>query len=122
MLDNIPKIGKEQIKQQFDVLHQQIAQGQLQGWLNGQLESLHEKNPVLFHYITERAKKLAMGAMMVGDPNSISISLALEYVLLLNILNASIGSSLGLKEFGNMMKDLLKGNELKGLNELGENK
>lgn len=122
MLDNIPKIGEEQIKEQFNILNQNIAQGQVNDWLNDELENLHEKNPVLFHYIVERAKKFAIGAIMVGDPNSASISLALEYILLLNILNAGIGNSIGLGKFTDMMKGLLKNDDLKGLDNFGKEK
>lgn len=122
MLEHIPKILEGQVKGQFDIVRQQINAGQLQEWLNKELENLHEKNPVLFHYIVERTKKFAMGAMMVGDPNSVSISLALEYVILLNILNTGIGSTAGLKQFGDMMKGWLKGDELDGYNEVGKEK
>lgn len=120
MLEHLPKVSEDQIKEQFKILNQAIVEGQVQQWLNTELGSLHETNPVLFHYIVERANKLAVGAMMVGDPNSISVSLALEYVLLLNILNIGIGSGIGLKEFGGMMKgwfgDTLKNN----LNDIGK--
>jgi len=120
--DHIPKIGEEQIKEQFNMLDQLVAQGQVKNWLNEELQVLHEKNPILFHYIVERAKKFAVGAIMVGDPNSASVSLALEYMLLLNILNAGIGHTAGLKQFGDMMKGWLKGEDLKGLDDIGKGK
>ena len=120
MLDHIPKIAEEQIREQFEILAQQISQGQIQQWLNGQLQSLHDKNPVLFHYLVNRANTFAVGVTMVGDPNSISVSMAVEYMLLLNILNTGIGSAIGLKQFADMMKKWLKGEDLKGLNSVGE--
>ena len=121
MLEHIPKIAEEQIKEQFKVLHQAIVEGEVKGWLNNELRNLHETNPILFHYIVERANKFAVGAIMVGDPSSVSVSMALEYMLLLNILNAGIGKNIGLKEFGDMMKNWFKGSDLSGLNDLGKN-
>ena len=119
--DHIPIIGKEQITEQFEILDQLIVQGQVKNWLNEELQKLHEKNPILFHYIVERAKKFAVGAIMVGDPNSASISLALEYVLLLKILNAGISNTIGLGKFADMMKGWFKGDDdLKGLNDVGK--
>ena len=122
MLEHLPKIAEEQIKEQFNILDRHIAQGQVKTWLNEELQNLHEKNPILFHYIVERAKKFAIGAIMVGDPNSASVSLALEYMLLLNILNAGIGHSIGLGKFSDMMKGWFKGDDLKGLNDIGKGK
>jgi len=120
-LDHIPKIAEEQIKEQFGMLNQQIVQGQIKPWLNEELHNLHNKNPVLFHYIVERANKLAMGAVMVGDPNSISVSMALEYMLLLRILDAGISSTVGLKQFTDIMGGWFKNEDLKGLNDIGKN-
>jgi len=121
MLEHIPKIAEEQIKEQFNILNQAIVQGQVKGWLNSELQNLHETNPILFHYIVERANKFAMGAIMVGDPSSVSVSMALEYMLLLNILNAGISKTAGLKQFTDMMKSWLKDDDLKGLNDIGKN-
>ena len=122
MFEHLPKIGEEQIKDQFNILNQQIIQGQVKNWLNDELQELHEKNPILFHYIAERAQKFAVGAIMVGDPSSVSISMALEYLLLLKIINAGIGKTVGLTQFTNMMKDWFKGDDLKGLNDIGKDK
>ena len=119
--DHIPKIAEDQIKEQFNMLDQRIAQGQVKNWLNEELETLHETNPILFHYIVERAKKFAIGAIMVGDPNSASVSLALEYMLLLGIINDGIGSTLGLKQFTDKMKNWFKNDDdLKGLDGIGK--
>lgn len=120
MLEHIPKIIEEQIKEQSKILNQMVVQGQVQHWLNDELGDLHEKNPVLFHYIVERANKFAVGVAMVGDPNSISVSLALEYLLLLNILNVGIGSSIGLKQFGDMMKGWFGDGLKNNLNDVGK--
>jgi len=123
MFEHLPKIGEAQIKDQFNILDQQIAQGRIKHWLNDELQELHEKNPILFHYIAERAQKFAVGAIMVGDPNSVSVSMALEYLLLLKIINAGIGNTIGLKQFGDMMKGWFKeGDDLKGLNDIGKDK
>lgn len=120
MFEHLPKIGEEQIKDQFNILNQQIIQGQIKNWLNEELQELHEKNPILFHYIAERAQKFAVGAVMVNDPTSVSVSMALEYLLLLKIINAGIGKTVGLKQFTDMMKDWFKGDDLKGLNDIGK--
>ena len=122
MLDDIPKIPEDLIKEQFEMLQSHITQGHVKDWLNGELQTLHETNPVLFHYLIERAQKFAMGAVMVGDPNSISVSLALEYILLLNILNSGIHRTIGLTDFKDMLTRWVGKDGLNGLNDLGEDK
>ena len=122
MFEHLPKIIEEQVVEQFNILQQHIIKGQVKHWLNNELKSLQEKNPILFRYIVERANKFAVGALMVGDPNSVSVSMALEYILLLNILNAGIGKTMGLTQFTSMMKDWFKGEDLKGLNDVGKEK
>lgn len=118
VLDDIPAIPEELIKAQFEILQQRITKGEVKDWLNEELQGLHEKNPVLFHYLIERAQKFAMGAVMVGDPNSISVSLALEYILLLNILDAGIHRTIGLTDFKDMITGWFGKDGLNGLNDL----
>lgn len=122
MLDYLPKISEEQVKEQFDILNQYIIQGDIQHWLNKELQNLYEKNPILFRYVSERAQKFAIGAVMVGDPNSISLSMALEYILILNILGMGIDNSVGLKQFTDSMRNWFNDDDLKGLDSIGEEK
>ncbi len=122
MLDYLPKISEEQVKEQFDILNQYIIQGDIQHWLNKELQNLYEKNPILFRYVSERAQKFAIGAVMVGDPNSISLSMALEYILILNILGMGIDNGVGLKQFTDSMRNWFNDDDLKGLDSIGEEK
>jgi len=118
MMENLPKIAEKHIKEQFKQLNKTIVAGEIQHWLDGELQGLHDKNPILYHFIVERANKFAVGATMVGDPHSIAVSLALEYVLLLNILNASISDVFGLTKFTDMMTKWFSNDDLKELNGL----
>jgi len=119
-LEHLPKIDEEQITKQLNILTEQVTKGAIKNWLNDELQNLHDKNPILFQYIVERANKFAVGAVMVGDPNSVSVSMALEYMLLLNIINAGIDSTVVLSKFTDMMGNLLKGGDLEGLEGLGD--
>ncbi len=121
MMDNLPKIAEKHVKEQFKVLNQAIVAGEVQKWLDSELTSLHEKNPVLYHFITERANKFAVGATMVGDPQAVAISMALEYIILLNILSTSLADMMGLGKFTDMMTKWFPGNdELNGLSGIGK--
>lgn len=121
MMDNIPKIAETHVKEQFKKLNQAIVAGEVQMWLDKELTGLHEKNPVLYHFITERANKFAVGATMVNDPQAVAISMALEYIILLKILNTSIGAMLGLEKFSDMMKGWFPGSDdLKGIDGIGK--
>lgn len=118
VLKSLPKIGEEQIKEQFNILTQQLNSGEFRQWFSDGLSDLQAENPTLFKYIVERAQKFAIGAVMVGDPNSISMSMALEYLLLLNIINAGISQG----EFSDRMTKWFKNDDLKGLNDIGKDK
>jgi hypothetical protein len=122
MMDNLPKVAENHIKEQFKALNKHIVAGEVQKWLDTELQSLHDSNPVLYHFVTERANKFAMGALMSGDPQAVAISMALEYLILLKILNTSIGDMLGLGKFTDMMTNWFGNDELKGLNGLGNEK
>jgi len=114
----IPKIAKEVVEEQLSLLEQKAKSGQIQYWLDEMLTNLHSNNPVLYHYITERSKKIAVGAMMIGDPNSLAVTLALEYLVLLNVLGQGYDKSISLQNFRNMMNSWFNKNELNGLDKL----
>jgi hypothetical protein len=117
MMENLPKVAEKHVKDQFALLNKTIVAGEVQKWLDSELTSLHDKNPVLYHFVVERANKFAVGATMVGDPQAVAISMALEYVLLLNILNKSIVDTVGLSKFADMMTKWFPDNDdLQGLN------
>ncbi len=121
MMEHLPKVGEKHIKEQFASLHKSIVAGEVQRWLDGELTKLHDSNPILYHFLIERANKFAVGATMVGDPQAVAVSMALEYIILLNILNASLGDVIGLGKFTDMMTKWFNPDDLSGLNGLGKN-
>jgi len=122
MLEHLPLIGEEQIKDETEELSKQIAKGQVTEWLTEELRNLHDKNPVLFHYIVNRANTFAVGTAMMSNAHSISVSLAMEYLLLLKIIDTGIGNTARMTQFTDMMKGWLKDEDLKGLNDVGNGK
>ena len=119
----IPKITEEQVKEQFKLINDLVVGGTLTRWLDEELEKLHNENPVLYGFIVERSHKFAMGAIMTHEPQSIAISFALEYMILLKIVGISFGKTLGLETFANnMSKWLGKNGKIEGLDEFGNDK
>jgi len=114
----IPKIAGDVVEEQLGILEQKAKSGQIQYWLDEMLTDLHNSNPVLYYYITERSKKLAAGAMIIGDPNSLAVTLALEYLVLLNVLGRGYDKSINLQNFKNMMSSWFNKGELDGLDKL----
>lgn len=114
----IPKIAREVVEEQLGLLEQKAKSGQIQRWLDEMLTNLHNNNPILYHYITERSRKLAVGAMMIGDPNSLAVTLALEYLVLLNVLGQGYDKSINLQNFKNMMTNWFNNGEPNGLDKL----
>jgi len=102
-MKNLPKILKEHIANQNSMLGSTAKSGELNNWLNGQLKELKTANPELYDYIISRSKSFANGIMMVRDPYSIAVSLSLEYVLLLRLLDIGFGKEASLKKFTDMM-------------------
>ncbi len=121
-MDNIPKVTDEQIKAQFIILNEVVSNGTLTTWLNDELEGIRLSNPVLYKFIIERSQKFAMGALLSREPQGIAISYALETIILLRVLGVGFGNSLSIEKFGGMMKDWLKGDSLKGLDDFDEPK
>jgi len=123
-MENLPVITDKHIREQFKALNQSITQGQVQQWLDEQLTALQTTNPTLYKFLTDRANKFAMGALAVSDPQSIAVSIALEYMLILGVINLGIGSSVTDSEFSDTMSKWFGTDGLKGLDKLddGESK
>jgi len=121
-IEEIPKISDSQVIQQNKDMRQRISSGTITQWLDEQLRSLANSNPILYKYIMEHSQKFAMGAMMVQDPQSIAMSLALEQTLLLTLIGAAYKGNKNLQDFTNLMKDWFGNGEIKGLDDLGEKK
>ena len=61
-----------------------------------------------------------MGALAVSDPQSIAVSIALEYMLILGVINLGIGSNVTDSEFSDTMSKWFGDEGLKGLDKLDE--
>lgn len=114
-MENIPKITQQQIIDQVEMLGATVKAGSLNRWLDEQLNTLKSENPELYEFIIRRSKTLAQGVLMVHDPYSITVSMALEYVILLNLISAGFGREAGLKQFSKLMESWLGKDGLKGL-------
>ena len=117
--DNIPKIGNDNIRDTFLAFREVIAAGNVQSWIEEELQALSDENPVLHEFITDRANRFALGAAMVNDPRSVALSMAIEYMLLLKVLSSGIGTVKGLEKFSDEMQKWFP-NGLEGLDGLGE--
>lgn len=117
MIEEIPKVSDTQVSSQNKDMRLRITQGTITQWLDEQLRSLAESNPILYKYIMEHSQKFAMGAVMVQDPQSIAMSLALEQILLLNLLGASYKTNKDLKGFSELMNGWWGENDIKGLDD-----
>ena len=118
LFKHIPKIAREVVEEQLNILEQKAKDGQIQLWLDEMLTNLQNDNPVLYRYITERSKKLAVGALMINDPDSLAVTFALEYLLLLTVLGQGYAKQLKLQNFIEMMNSWFNRDELDGLDEL----
>lgn len=120
-LENLPKISDKHINNQNNDMRQLIAGGDITNWLDKQLMLVADKNPHLYKYMMEHSHKFAMGAVMVGDPQSIAMSHVLEQVMLLTLLVNSMKDMEDLQNFSTMIKSWLgDNNDFKGLNDFGE--
>jgi hypothetical protein len=115
--NKLPKIEEKQIKSELESIVATIKDGQLQKWLDTQLESLHQSNPKLYEYITTRSQLFANGIMSVSrEPHSIILSLALEYILLLRVLDSSLAAEESLENFKGLMDKWFGNKGIDGLN------
>jgi len=98
-MEEIPKVNDNQVAQLEVNMRQMISQGTITGWLDDQLHKLADTNPILYKYIMGHAQKFAIGAIMIGDAQTIAISATLEYMLLLSLISSSFKSGKELKAF-----------------------
>jgi hypothetical protein len=119
-MDNIPEFDGKLIDMEYSQLLERITSGQLMDWVNSELHAMQTKQPMLYKYITERAKLVSMGASVLNDPHSLFVSTAIETLLLLKIIDASLGKRDELGKFGNMMNTWFKGQEPEGLDTIGK--
>lgn len=117
-MEEIPKITPNLIVNLDDTIKSLISRGDVTKWLDEQLGYLANNNPVLYRYVLEHTQRLAMGASMAPDPQSVALSMCLEEILLLNLINNGLKGGKDLKKFedvwGKFFPNGLKGNEFQG--------
>jgi len=121
-LSQIPFIKDELLGDQARELKDKLDSGVITEWLNEELRWLSTNNPALYKFITEHAQKFAMGVVMVGDPHSIALSQALEQVLLLGLVNATLRGKEELQKFEQMMSKFFPNGKINGLEGLNGKK
>jgi hypothetical protein len=117
MSDLLPKITHEQLRVMSEFLKTKNEDGTLSSWLDNELSALSSSDSDLYHYIVNRGKQFGRGAAG-APPEAISISLVLEFMVLLTILKEALSNKASLDTFTNYMTKLLKGENLNGLNGL----
>lgn len=120
MLEKLPKVSNKHINNQNNGMRQLITGGGVTTWLDEQLRFMAKNNPFLYKYVMEHSQKFAMGAVMVGDPQSIAMSHVLEQMMLLTLLDTSMKDDEELQQFDSMMKGWLGKDNLEGLNDVGK--
>lgn len=122
-MDNIiPNMSEEVINKQFQVINDLVINGNLNTWIDTELETMKNSNPVLYKFILNRSQNFAASAIIAHDIRSISLSFALEIIIFIKILETTIGDSGKLEEFTNYMRGLLKDAKIEGLDEFNNKK
>ena len=118
-MNNLPEIKTESIERVMAELEEALKNKELPQWINAQLSILSEENPSLYQVITDRSKNFAVGVAQTfaqtGDTKSLMLSAALESLILVRILSLSIEGEAETAAFSDMMRNLLKGETIKGL-------
>lgn len=104
-MGNLPTVTETQTKNQIGTLNQIIVSGSLQEWLDLELKELHRSNEILYHFVIDRANKFSAGAMLIESPQALAISTVLEMVLLLKLVDSSIGEVSNFAKFKEYMKN-----------------
>ncbi len=117
---NLPHVTDEQITEQLALLSQMAENGEITQWIDSELLTLQETNPILYEFVVDRSQKFAHGAVMVNSVHAIAISFALEYMVLLRIMGRSMEDAKGLETFSSMMDGLFKGKGIEGYDKLDE--
>jgi len=116
-MEEIPKITDIQLAKHNEEVNQMVKDGVLVDWLNDQLKSLAQDNPLLYKHIMEHTQKFSMGAVMVQDPHAIAISLALEQLILLMLVGNCYKENKDLKSFSDLMSNWFSGG-IEGLDDI----
>ena len=101
----LPIISEEEVAREFEILVSTIKDGDLKSWLNMELEEIKANNPSLYTFLITRAKTFAGGItkLIGGDFEAIVISITLEYLMFLKVIDSSLGKQFTEKKFGDMM-------------------
>jgi len=121
-MEEVPKITSNNIAKHEEEVYHHLENGTIASWLSEQLSELANSNPILYQYVMEHSQKFAMGAMMIRDPQSIAISMALEQVILLNMIGASHRENIDVTKFSNLMNTWFGGKGIDGLEDMGVDK
>lgn len=122
-MEEVPKITSDNILRHEEEVRYHMENGTITTWLEEQLSNLNNVNPILYQYIMEHSQKFAMGAVtMLRDPQSIAISMALEQVILINMIGKSHMENKEIANFSSLMNTWFGGKSIEGLNDFGVDK
>ena len=118
-MKEIPIIGEELVASLDEATREKVLDGSITKWLTEQLDNLAANNPVLYKYIMSHTQRFASAVMATPDPQSISISLALEELLLLTLVGNSFKTKTETDNFVRKMNGWFGEKGIKGLEDLG---
>ena len=111
-MEELPKISENQVLSLDDSIKQLLTGRDITKWLDAELTELANINPVLYKRVMDHSQRLAAGAMMSPDVQSVALSLCLDSILLLKLINEGLKGKKKLKEFEDGWGNMLKGIDL----------
>ena len=112
-MENIPQLEEDWAKELVAEIDNEIASGHLDAWLDKNLIAMKETNPILYAILTKRSRNFAFGAYSLAKTGGedvdaivggIMLSMAVEHVLLLRLLDKGFKAKAEMEAFEKMMK------------------
>jgi len=117
-MEKLPKVTKDEIKEvllEVSLFENQIKTKE---WLDTRLTYIQQNNTELYDFIISRILKFVNSKFVNYD--TLTIFLAFEFMLLLEILNRGLGNKEEMEKFSSMMKDWFGGDYPSGLDDFGK--
>jgi hypothetical protein len=91
-MNNLPKVHRKVVIDTNNDVRNAIKRGVVLKWINDVMEEMQKNNPVLFQYLKEQSMRFSLGITMAqGDVNAIAMSHLISDVVLLKIIDKSVG-------------------------------
>lgn len=123
MFENLPKVKKAWVDEHALEMQKKIAVD-TPAWLNETLGSLSNENKDLYDYVTTRSRILSNAVIARAnatqniDPFSLSVSIGIELIMLLHLLNLSFDKEGVLKSLDEKLTNLFGKDKIKGYDDL----